>query len=364
MTSVMVPKAEQYLDAELNVMLIGLHGVGKTEDILALVRRKGIKLKYYSCATLDPYTDLVGVPVPTTDADSGLEYLKMVRPHDIDDAEFLFFDEFNRADAKTLNAIFEVIQFGTINGEPLPNLKCCWAAMNPPGEDYQVEELDPALIDRFDVFEEVAPAPSANYMHEEGGLPKPIAQALFTWWRDHNGKRKGMENYISPRRLMKIGKVFMATGEADKAIPKWVDADRGKLKVLLTRAMTDFEAQQKRDGAQPQTASQGATQGANPAFTYEDGWLKQHQMTVAQYLEANQGDLATHQAVLGVLERRHSPILANHYPEVLDALKPSLLEGFLGGMNGGRVDLLRKKVQELPETRLSQLPKLKAALGL
>lgn len=356
-TATLVPKAEQYLDNELNVMLIGLHGVGKTEEILRLVRDRGLKLKYYSCATLDPYTDLVGVPVPMKDENSGLEYLKMVRPRDIDDAEFIFFDEFNRADSKVHNAIFEIIQFGTINGEPLPNLKCCWAAMNPPGEDYQVEELDPALIDRFDVFIEVNPAPSVAYMSSEGGLPKPIAQALFTWWRDQNAARRGLEHYISPRRLMKIGKVYMATNDADKAIPKWITCDRSKLKVLLNRAEEDMKP--KTGGASAQT-----TGGANPNFVYEDGWMKSHANTVAQYLENNQNDLDTHKAVLDVLERRHAPRLAADYAEVLNALKPGLLEGFVGDLNAGRLDLLRKKIGELDASRLTPLTNLKSALDL
>jgi hypothetical protein len=356
----LVPKAESYLDNELNVMLIGLHGVGKTEEILRLVRERGLKLKYYSCATLDPYTDLVGVPVPMKDEASGLEYLKMVRPRDIDDAEFIFFDEFNRADSKIHNAIFEIIQFGTINGEPLPNLKCCWAAMNPPGEDYQVEELDPALIDRFDVFVEVAPAPSVAYMSTEGGLPKPVAMALFTWWRDQNAARRGIEHYLSPRRLMKIGKVYMATGDADKAIPKWVTCDRSKLKVLLGRAEEDMKAK----SAAPGATTAPSTGGANPAFTYDDGWMKQHALTVAKYLEDNQNDLDTHKAVLNVLERRHAPRLAQDYAEVLDTLKPGLLEGFIGDLNAGRLDLLKKKISELPDSRLGSLTNLKDALDI
>lgn len=358
----MVPKAEQYLDANLNVMLIGLHGVGKTEDILRLVKSRGLKLKYYSCSTLDPYTDLVGVPVPTMDPATGVEYLKMVRPRDVDDAEFIFFDEFNRADPKVHNAIFEIIQFGSINGDKLPNLKCVWAAMNPPGEDYKVEDLDPALIDRFDVFVEVAPAPSVNYMHG-AGLPKPIAQALFTWWRDHNSQKRGMENYISPRRLMKIGQVYVATGDCDKAIAKWINADRGKLKVLLQRADADIKAQGAKAPAAADPTATAVGQGANPAFVYDDAWLKDHALTVAKFLNDNPNDLDTHKAVLGVLAKRHAPRLAVDYAEVMDALKPSLLEGFMADMNPGRADLLKKKAEELGN-RLDSLVNLKKALGI
>jgi hypothetical protein len=235
--------------------------------------------------------------------------------------------------------------------------------MNPPGDDYKVEDLDPALIDRFDVYEEVSPAPNVSYMTDVAGLPKPISQALFTWWRDQNSARRGIENYISPRRLVKIGLVFMATGDAEKAIPRWVNVDLGKLKVLLNRAQQDMNAAKKAP-AQPSGQKGSAQNGANPAFTYEDGWLKSHDMTVAKYLRDNQGDLDTHRAVLGVLEHRHAPRLANDYAEVMDALKPSLLEGFVADLNASRMDLLKKKIEELGDARLAQLPNLKAALGM
>lgn len=363
-----VPKAEQYLDADLNVMLIGLHGVGKTEEILRLVKARGLKLKYYSCSTLDPYTDLVGVPVPVKDPETGQEYLKMIRPREVDEAEFIFFDEFNRADPKVHNAIFEIIQFGSINGEKLPNLKCVWAAMNPPGDDYKVEELDPALIDRFDVFVECNPAPSVQYMTNDAGLPKPIAQALYTWWKDHNSARRGLENYISPRRLVKIGQVYTATGDADKAIPKWITADRGKLKILIAKAEEDIAA--KAGGTPvvaPKVDDDEATPvgaGANPKFTYEAAWLSAHSLQVAKYLGDNQSDLETHKAVAAVLEKRHAPILARDFAEVMDNLKPSLLEGFMSGMNEGRQNLLREKLGELADYRLAAVPKLKAALEM
>lgn len=353
----MIPKAKKYLEEELNVLLVGLHGVGKTEEILAHVKELGIRMKYYSCSTLDPYTDLVGVPIPEKDERTGQEYLKMVRPRDIDEADFIFFDEFNRADPKVHNAIFEIIQFGSINGEPLPNLKCVWAAMNPPGDDYKVEDLDPALVDRFDVFVEVNPAPSVQYMTNEGGLPKAIAQALFTWWRDHNNARRGLENYISPRRLMKIGKVYQVTGDADKAIPKWINADRGKLKVLLQRAEEDLKRSR---GEKVESSASG---GANPNFTYDDEWMKDHSQVVAKFLTENPDDLETHKAVLEVMERRHAPRLAQDYAEMLDALKPSLLEGFVAEMNPGRLDLLKKKIDELPAHRKSQLTRLREALS-
>src|SRR3954447_4363445 len=136
----MIPKIDQYYAAGMNLLLVGLHGVGKTEAILTFCRENGVVLKYYSCSTLDPYTDLVGVPTPRkycmndrlwlgTNQDTCpicnhrleeedspvVESLKMVRPREVDDAELIFFDELNRAPDAVQNAVLEIIQFRSIN---------------------------------------------------------------------------------------------------------------------------------------------------------------------------------------------------------------------------------------------------------
>jgi DNA polymerase III delta prime subunit len=376
--SSLIPKADQYYDLEYNVLLIGLHGVGKTEAIVSLAREKGAVLKYYSCSTLDPFTDLVGVPTPRyydtvnriyfntpTHPTTGkhisedptvVETLRMVRPRDVDEAEFIFFDEFNRGDEKTQNAIFEIIQFGTINGEKLPNLKCCWAAMNPPDGDYKVSDLDPALIDRFDTFIDIQAKPSVAYMSGPGGLPKPIAQALYSWWGEHNTQRRGMENFISPRRLMKIGRVFHETGDFRPALPKWINADRSKLAALLDRAKEDVAKNP------PKTGKLG--DGPNPSFQYDETWLAEKRMTVAKYMENNPEDFDTHNAVLSVIESKQGRTLARDYAELLEALKPALLEGFISRLNAGKLNSLTEAVKELPSHRYDTLTNLRRELSL
>lgn len=377
----MIPKAEQYFQNGMNVLLIGLHGVGKTEAVLAMCRELDVTLKYYSCSTLDPFTDLVGVPTPRnyctfdkvyfnesvcpgckqTIADENtpiIEALKMVRPHEIDSAELILFDEFNRADEKTQNAVFEIIQFRSINGEPLKNVQACWAAMNPPDGDYKVSDLDPALIDRFDVFIDIQAKPAVAWMAGPGGLPKPIAQALYSWWGEHNNARRGMENYISPRRLFKIGQVYAATGDFRPALPKWVKADREKLAALLEKAEADMKK------LKPQQASGKLGGGPNVNFTYDKDWIAQKRMLVGKYMADNQGDFDTHNAVLGVLEPLHGKTLARDYAEVLDKLKPSILEGFVNGLNAGKLTSLKSGVADLPTHRRNNVPNLRREVGL
>lgn len=361
----LVPKARVFLENGMNVLMISKHGVGKTYTVKEECEALGLRMKYYSCATLDPYTDLVGVPMPRKD-ENGHEHLVMVRPHDVDDAEVIFFDELNRADPKVLNAVFEIIQFGSINGEKLKNLKCCWGAINPPGEGYEVEDLDPALVDRFDVFIELKPTVSTDWMMEHG-LPEEIAMALSTWWDQHDGVRRA-ENFISPRRLMTIGQVYLATGDPRIAIPKWITCERSALVTLLDRARKDLELREQAEaqkiavqGLGPGQGNQFG-QGRTNLIDYSHKWIEEHKGTVIKYLADNPDDIETHMAVMKELENRQAPRLGGVFAEVLDNMKPSVLEGFVGKLDMRRKGALVDVVHKLPGTR--PVPNLRKALDM
>ena len=335
----LIPQAEEWMRNGLNAMLVGNHGVGKTYAVIETVEKLGLTLKYFSCSTMDPFTDLVGVPFARTGED-GQEHLKMVRPVEIDEAEVIFFDEFNRADAKVHNALMEIIQFRSINGEPLPKLKCVWAAMNPPGMDYDVEELDPALIDRFDVFEEVSPKPTVAYL-ESSGIKLPVAQALIAWYNDQRSDKREISKTITPRRLEKIGKVWEATGSVINSIPHWFPMDRGKLRQMLQEA----EAKAEEQGI----TTKGGTANTGPSrrFDYNDTYLKKNEVEVSEYLRENQDDLMTHEEVYKVVEPRLAPKLVGDFGTIVDALIPSLRESLFSGMADSK--LKRIVEQEIPK---------------
>lgn len=347
----LIPKADSWLQNDFNALLVGLHGVGKTRAVVDLAKKHDIKLKYYSCSTLDPYTDLVGVPVPKVD-DDGTEYLKMVRPRDLDEAEMIFFDEFNRADPKVHNALLEIIQFRTINGEALPNLRCVWAAMNPPGQDYNVEDLDAALVDRFDVFEDVTAKPSADYYVKQG-IRKEIAQALVGWWQEQSRTRRDISESITPRRLEKIGLVYEKTGDFKAAIPNWTaGVERAKLRDMLK------DAEAKASGKSTST-----DMGPEKSFTYNSKWMEANNDSVAAYLDKNTENHETHKAVLQAVGSRQGQSLAQAHGEVLSALVPSMLEGYLTDMSGGKFNSLVDAVAKLPEWRKDQMKNLVKAVA-
>ncbi len=189
--------AIRLISNKMSLLCEGPHGCAKTAILLEVVKELNLKLKYFSASTLDPFADLVGIPFPVTEGDK--RSLVYHRHTSIMEAEVLFFDEMNRAHEKVTNAMMEIIQFGTINGDPLPNLICVVAAINPPGGDYHTNEIDPAVMDRFNAYIEVDGKPCAEWFKKTYNT---YGEAAIDWWKlDLSKPEKAL---ISPRTLEHI----------------------------------------------------------------------------------------------------------------------------------------------------------------
>lgn len=195
----------QALQAGFNVLVEGAHGTGKTSMLLTVCQELHLRVKYFSASTLDPFVDLIGIPVPVA-ADDGQRDLLYHRPRNLLDAEVLFFDELNRAHPKVLNAVLEIVQFRSLNGDRLPGLKAVVAACNPVSEKYQTLELDAALVDRFMVHVKFVNSPCEAWFIER--FPK-MGQTLCAWWNADLDDAQRQE--VSPRKLEHIG-ILLETG--------------------------------------------------------------------------------------------------------------------------------------------------------
>lgn len=213
-----------YAKNGVNVIFSGRHGVGKTEIIKAIFNAQfgentesKEKWVYFSASTMDPWVDFIGVPkaVENKNGEQVLELIRPARFHD-DSIEAIFFDEFNRAPAKVRNAVMELIQFKSINGRKFKNLKVVWAAINPYDEDgtYDVEKLDPAQLDRFEVQIDVPYKVDAAYMKKKHGN---LCVPFMEWW---NNLKDDLKYTISPRRLDKGIEIHKIGGNLSDVFPK------------------------------------------------------------------------------------------------------------------------------------------------
>lgn len=200
-----IPRLENYRRLGYNVLMSGHAGVGKTAVISEVF--KDLKWKYFSASTMDPWVDLVGVPRAVSDEKRGGQVLELVRPEFVkaDEIEAIFIDELNRAPDKVLNALMELIQFKSINGQKLHNLKVIWAAINPDDDEgeYAVNKLDRALKDRFQVH--IAIPYKLDEAYFEMKYPA-IGPAFCAWWND---LPDDLKKEVSPRRLDYAAEAYM-----------------------------------------------------------------------------------------------------------------------------------------------------------
>ena len=211
-------KLDFYIENNLNVLMRGRHGVGKTAMIKAAAERHGLKWKYFSAATMDPWVDFVGVPKEKTE--NGQSFIELVRPKNFqnDEVEFIFMDELNRSKDKVRNAVMELIQFKSINGVPFKNLRMVWAAINPEDDEdedmsYDVETLDPAQKDRFQIIVDIPYKPSKLYFTEKFG---EAGEGAVEWWKDLSSDENKL---VSPRRLEYAVEMFQAGGDLKDVLP-------------------------------------------------------------------------------------------------------------------------------------------------
>jgi len=90
-------KLDFWIRSNLNVLMIGKHGVGKTSMVIEAFNKHKLKWLYFSAATMDPWVDFIGVTKEKSNGD-GQSYLELVRPKVFqnDEVECIFMDEYNR----------------------------------------------------------------------------------------------------------------------------------------------------------------------------------------------------------------------------------------------------------------------------
>jgi hypothetical protein len=223
---------DNWIKYKYNVLFHGRHGVGKTSMIFDAFKRANWELGrdflYFSAATIDPWVDLIGVPARVKNED-GEEVLKLIRPESIHNKTIkaFFVDELNRSHKKVRNALMELIQFKSINGLKFPNLDIVWAAVNPDEDDvlkFDVEKLDPAQEDRFQIQVQIPYEPSESYFSEKFNNPE-MAEAVCKWWK---GLADNVKPTVTPRRLEYAIDVYRNTGDLRYVLP--IEANASVLK--------------------------------------------------------------------------------------------------------------------------------------
>lgn len=138
------------IPADQNIMLAGRHGIGKSEILTEYFSQKGMIVIPLFLGQMSDPGDLIGLP--NKDEKTGKTEFMPPYWFPVDGKPIvLFLDELNRARPEVLQTIMDLALNRKLAGKHLPKGSRIIAAVNE-GEEYQLTDLDPALVSRFNIF--------------------------------------------------------------------------------------------------------------------------------------------------------------------------------------------------------------------
>lgn len=151
-------------DTTVSVIVEGDHGIGKSESVYSFGKKHGFHVEPLFLSHQE-VADLIGIPTMERDATNHAltTWSKPIWLHRMEEASkrgqrcVLFLDELNRAQTEVRQAALQLVLDKQIHEHRLPKTTVngleydtfVVAAVNPADGFYQVDELDPALLDRF-----------------------------------------------------------------------------------------------------------------------------------------------------------------------------------------------------------------------
>ena len=141
-----------------NIMLVGKHGIGKSEILTSYFSSKGLKVVTLFLGQMADPGDIIGIPSKVEQLDAAGKATSRTDftppywfPQD-GQPIVLFLDELNRARPEILQTVMDLTLNRKLAGKALPEGSHVISAVNE-GEEYQLTDLDPALVSRFNIYE-------------------------------------------------------------------------------------------------------------------------------------------------------------------------------------------------------------------
>ena len=136
--------------ADQNIMIAGKHGIGKSVIIKKFFEAKGKKVVTMFCSQAADPGDIIGLPRYNEDSGKTEFALPWWFPTD-NTPVVLFLDELNRARPEILQVVMDLTLNRKLAGKELPAGSQVISAINE-GDEYQLTDLDPALVSRFNLY--------------------------------------------------------------------------------------------------------------------------------------------------------------------------------------------------------------------
>ena len=133
-----------------NIMLTGRHGIGKSQILTNYFESKGMRVVALFLGQMSDPGDLLGLP--TKDEATGKTTFMPPYWFPVDGQPVvLFLDELNRARPEILQTVMDLVLNRKLAGRLLSEGSRIISACND-GDEYQLTDLDPALVSRFNIY--------------------------------------------------------------------------------------------------------------------------------------------------------------------------------------------------------------------
>ena len=213
--------------AHQNIMLVGNHGIGKSEILPEHFASKGMKVVPLFLGQMSDPGDLIGIP-NRNEATGKTEFMPpWWFPLD-GKPIVLFLDELNRARPEVLQTIMDLALNRTLAGRSLPEGSRIISAVNA-GDQYQLTDLDPALVSRFNVMTFHPTVQEWLLWADKNGVDARVKEFIREnpIWLDKDpdakeGADTGLDKTPDRRAWKRVSDVLLAAGEMDPLTAKVV----------------------------------------------------------------------------------------------------------------------------------------------
>ena len=215
--------------ADQNLMLVGNHGIGKSEILTDYFSGKGMKVVPLFLGQMSDPGDLIGIP-NRNDTTGKTEFMPPYWFPLDGKPVVLFLDELNRARPEVLQTIMDLALNRTLAGRKLPDGSRIISAVNA-GDQYQLTDLDPALVSRFNVVTFRPTAQEWLLCAEKVGVDARVRDFIREnpMWLDKNpdakeGADTGLDKTPDRRGWKRVSDILKTAGDISPIVTKAIAA--------------------------------------------------------------------------------------------------------------------------------------------
>ena len=215
--------------ADHNLMLIGKHGIGKSEILTDYYVKKGMPVVALFLGQMSDPGDLIGIP--NKNEQTGKTDFMPPYWFPLDGKPIvLFLDELNRARPEILQTIMDLALNRKLAGRRLPEGSRIISAVNA-GDQYQLTDLDPALVSRFNIVNFRPTAQEWLLWAGKNGVDSRVIEFIQEdqIWLDGNsdareGEDTGLDKTPDRRGWKRVSDILGQAAEISPLITKAISA--------------------------------------------------------------------------------------------------------------------------------------------